>query len=157
MSYDLVGYILRPDEHPEAIAAILNGKSDVEEYASAPLSLTVRDRILSICGERGFTVEEVPGSIEFTKDSLQISVFEREVGISVPYWEEAKPLLDEALAIVEVLSDTTSLRFWDPQEGAWVDGKSQASTFNGTVQKMERVVQRQGAKPPSRPWWRFWG
>ena len=151
MSYGITGYILRPGDDPDRVAAILNGDCDEQdEYDGLQLDHVVREGVVQCCLRHGLSLEsETKESIEYSKGPLQLAIYSSQVSITVPYWDDAKRLVDDAIAIARELAVSAKIEFWDPQDGTWIDGASTGGTFAGTLVKMEKII---GTK---RPWWNF--
>jgi hypothetical protein len=151
MSYALTAYVLRPLETLAQVAQRLTGEVQAdEEYDGLPLTDETKAAIREECTRHGMDREESPSGEGFTKGPLQIHVYDTQVAITVPYWASAAPFLKEGLDIAKVLTERTPLRFWDPQEEAWVDRDSKTRTFTKTADLVKRGFARR------KPWWKFW-
>ena len=152
MSYDITGYVLRQDDDPDRVASILNGDcDDQDEYDGMQLDQTMREIVAQCCLRHGLSIEsETKDSTEYSKGPLQLGIYSSQVSMTAPYWDDARNLVDEAIAIAIELAVLTKIKFWDPQDGCWIDGSSVGATFPGTLVKIDKIIGT------TRPWWKFW-
>jgi hypothetical protein len=98
--------------------------------------------------------------IEINADTVQISLFAREAGISVPYWyegAEADAVMDRVFAYARVLAETLGYTVWDPQtatvvEAGAADRGAATEILSDISGRMDEIAQ-----PARRPWWKIWG
>lgn len=159
MSYDLTGYKLKNTDSKESVALILNGEvEDVEEYDG--LIFTDNEKsIIDQCllREHGFEKRISDFSIDYEKRSSQISVFEDQIGIAVPYWKNAENDLKEVFEIIKQISAQTEIIFWDPQMGELITDEPDSSLeiFDSMVSATQTFLSQENSFKPT-PWWKFW-
>lgn len=60
---------------------------------------------------------------EFVKDvdgcPISVRIFETMIGFSIPYWENSKEAIFDALMDAGELVDSDSMAIYDPQSGEW--------------------------------------
>lgn len=104
---------------------------------------------------------EDEGCIELTAaDAIQVSLYPRSAGITVPYWyedSEADAVMERVFAYARVLSGTLGYTVWDAQTETVVEpgtaDRSAATEILGDISgRMDEIAQ-----PARRPWWKIWG
>ena len=161
MSYDLDAFPLPPGRSAQEFVE----SSDREEHADDETPPNAEERaameraavaLLEIdrFAER-FEDEE---TIEITSESVQVTNFAREAGISVPYWfegDEADAALERAFAYARVLAEMLGYTVWDPQTEAVVEAgtadRSDARSTYGEGVAMTQEITR----ATDRPWWKI--
>ena len=86
-------------------------------------------RLVEFDGE--FERFDGPGFIELSHDELgiQVSLFENEGAITIPYWYEgdaARTAMQQVAAVVDVVREISGWTVWDPSSiASWnLDGRS---------------------------------
>jgi hypothetical protein len=152
MSYDITGYKLNGGDTRDSFHAVMNGES---EYQGATLTQGDIDSIDTILIRHGFTKIEPPSLQEYLFRTINVSIISDCVGISMPYWDDAKDDYNLAMTVVTELFKKTGVVFWDTQNGAIVtdappSSKAFAYGLRATNDLRDRNV------PPRKTWWKFW-
>jgi hypothetical protein len=150
MSYDITGYKLSKSGSTEEVLRILNGESDNEFEGEefSPTELSTIDQLLLL---KGFIKHQTENYLNYEFEKMQIEVFENELSIVIPYWEEAEENLNFAINIAREISGKTEILFFDPQVGNFFPEPTEAKTvFKSTVEKVKTIGNE------TKPWWKFW-
>jgi hypothetical protein len=150
MSYDITGYKLSKSGSTEEVLRILNGESDNEFEGEefSPTELSTIDQLLLL---KGFIKHQTENYLNYEFEKMQIEVFENELSIVIPYWEEAEENLNFALNIAREISGKTEILFFDPQVGNFILDENKANQiFVFTNEQVTEIVAE------TKPWWRFW-
>ncbi len=95
-----------------------------------------------------------------TEQGIQVSLYARSAGITVPYWyegAEADAVMERVFAYARVLAETLGYTVWDPQTETVVE--PQGSDHGDATQILEDISGRMDeiVEPERRPWWKIWG
>ena len=153
MSYDIFGYKLKDDISLEETLRALNGEAD-EDFEGEKFSSQDKETTDEILIQLGFTKHQYEEYTEYDLEALQIIIFENEISITLPYWEESKANLNLAIKIANKIQKKTEIVFFDPQLGKLIAEENQdaLNIFNSTTKAMENVLN----KTKEKPWWKFW-
>ena len=92
--------------------------------------------------------------------AIQVSLYPRSAGITVPYWyedSEADAVMERVFAYARVLSETLGYTVWDPQTETVVEpGAPQRDAASAVLSEISSRMDEL-AQPPRRPWWKIWG
>lgn len=100
--------------------------------------------------------------IELNDESvgIQITLFDDEAGISVPYWhqgEKAQSVMRRVLAAADLICRETGYVAYDPQIEEVVTTSDVDTILPLYVGHVAAAVQKMGVSAvPRRPWWKFW-
>ncbi len=77
---------------------------------------------ISAIVKRGYLQEGVNRYVTFVKETpIQLSLYDTEIAISIPYWANALDAIFEASMLVsELIEDHKQLVAYDPQSGEWI-------------------------------------
>ncbi len=95
MSYEISGYRLSKTDSPEEVRKIFNGESD-NEFEGEKFSSQELESIDKLLTTKGFEKHQTENYLNYKFETLQIEVFENEISLTLPYWEEAEENLDFA-------------------------------------------------------------
>lgn len=72
--------------------------------------------------KRGYKRESDNEFVRFVGSTpIQVSIFDNQIGLSIPYWSNATEAIFEALMLVaELIEDHDQLIAFDPQNGKWI-------------------------------------
>jgi hypothetical protein len=121
MSYDLTIY------HRDVRAAV-EGGADLEDVSRPAFTREQRDAFERRLLANGYVLEFTSAEhSEYMKTfagcPVQVAMFECEIGIGIPYWDNVEVAIRAAIKDMTALGDETMAMF-DPQEGAWLDSRA---------------------------------
>lgn len=94
-------------------------------------------------------------------NGVQITLFDDEASITVPFWHEGEKAADtfrEIWSYLEIINREAGYLAYDPQIDRIIDpsaGFDEASAcYTGTTRRIRHALPVSGAE--RRPWWKFW-
>jgi hypothetical protein len=177
MSYDLIITAKFEGEGWEETLARLEDEADAPSSSLSDSARSQWEQIAEQLADSGFERLDAPDFIELDLPAhgIQITMFEREIGLSVPYWyegEEAQEVLALVGEAINVIRGVSGWAVYDPQlerEITNVADLAQAGdALSATTRQVQEVIgdgvstdiEPDEYRPPqgseSRPWWRFW-
>ncbi len=185
MSYDFRLFTRQVDEDP-----LVTAQCDPEEFAATPLDpqrealkRKVADALISfdpdlavfsfdydkIAERENISVDfahlqhrhlELNGSEE-DRSGIQITLYDDEAAVTVPYWHEGEGAADVFRRIwsyLEIISCETGYLIYDQQTDQVLDlsdGFDQAlGCYEDAIRQMNATMR--GSDIEKRPWWKFW-
>jgi hypothetical protein len=177
MSYDLIITAKFEGEDWEETLARLEDDADVPSSSLSDRARSQWEQIAEQLADSGFERIDAPDFIELDLPThgIQITMFEGEIGVSVPFWnegEEAQEVLTLVGEVINVIRGASGWAVYDPQlerEITNVADMAQAGdALSATTRQVHEIVGDGSStdfetgedRPPqaseSRPWWRFW-
>ena len=161
MSYDL--YALRVPAGMTAEQAYEAEDDDVDEAPPTAAERAEMERLAEALVAIDPLVERHDGGdyIEIDTPSMQVSVYARSAGISVPYWfegGEADRVMTRAFEYAAVLAEVGGYAVYDPQTGDTVAGVAPEDAkriYADTTVALQRSLAER-AEPQDAPRWKFW-
>lgn len=164
MSYDLHLFVTVPGEDPVATATRDSGSLKPLSAAALKRNLAAAEELKALLGD--ITVSKSDDCVELTWDNagrvFQISLFEDEGGVSIPYWSanaagDLQTALNESLRVV---CARCGFAIYDPQTDGLVDLDNGGfvlddGVFEEAVEALHQNVAKQYS-PGKKPWWKFW-
>jgi hypothetical protein len=156
MSYDLIGLRVPPgmtvEEFHEDEERELDDRPPTDEERAA------MERLAQAVAEVDPRAERFDGDdfVEFTRDAIQVSLYARESGITIPYWfdgKQADAMLERAMAYARVLAQQGGYTVYDPQTGEVVE-TGDIGAARGAYKGGRRIVRDLEGRPQRRRWWR---
>ncbi len=158
MSYDLTGFRPLPGESPEEAVERLEERAGDERPPSEAAWAEIRriaDALEAVAGGERFELTG-HGGIELTLERFQVSVFEHEAGVTIPYWDgtgEAEfTQVEGHLAVFRA----AGFVIWDPQTEEVVEPGAAGNGFAPSLEAVRPILERQpSAPPPKQRRWPF--
>jgi hypothetical protein len=99
---------------------------ELDEFDHPPLDKTAVERFIGRLAKYRYNLESTtPRCREFVKDvggcPIQVAVFSTEIAFSVPYWQNAKEAILEALQDASELVEPEHMVLFNPQDGTWAE------------------------------------
>jgi hypothetical protein len=163
MSYDLDGFPLPPGRTAQEFIESGDREALADDDSNpTPEQRAAMERTAAALMEIDPSVErfEDDEAIELTGEAIQVSLFAREAGITIPYWfegDEADAVLARAHAYARVIADTLGYTIFDPQTGEVVDTAAPDSTAARAAYGDGVAMTQEIARDTQRPWWKIWG
>jgi hypothetical protein len=162
MSYDLIVAEKAPGEDWATVLSRIEaapGPGGTLSETRRGVWERVAARLLTIDGQ--FERFDAPAFIEVSHETLgiQVSMFEQEASVSVPFWHEGGASHSVMLVvgqIVEVVRELSGWSVWDPQLGQELESQDALVTagaplMSDTAESLTEIVAER-----RRPWWKFW-
>jgi len=185
MSYDFRLFKRRDGEDPHVTA-----QRDSEEFAATPLDpqkealkRRVADALIAhnpklevfqfgfeeIAKHEKITVEEARlkyrhlelNGPEEDSTGIQITLFDDEASVTVPFWHEGDKAADtfrEIWSYLEIIGRESGYLIYDPQTDRVIDPASgfedALASYTGVTSRIHQILPTGGSE--RRPWWKFW-
>jgi len=95
--------------------------------------------------------------------SVQITIFDDNVAITIPYWysgDEAKSTFEKIDEYTKVIHRIAGYLVYDPQTDKVFDPSAShltdISVYIDTTEKVRQIGSQLQKKPAKKPWWKFW-
>jgi hypothetical protein len=95
--------------------------------------------------------------------AIQITVFDNNVSITVPYWysgEKAKEVFDKIYTYTKIIRETAGYFVYDPQIDKVFDPLTEnifgLDVYQSMTEQVEKIKTEKTEIKSNKPWWKFW-